>query len=138
MKLSTLCYSLLLATSSSSVARVLADWELVGADGYCGDANSDLSPSWVMERITIDYITGVDFATCQETCLKTSLEGGCVGISYRQKQIPPECYIYAAKTKPAVPVTTIWGPISGADCYRYVSENTGKVLGVRYVTLLLY
>ena len=136
MKLSSLCYSIILAISSLLVARVLADFELQGG-GKCGDSNGSWSDSWKVEPYR-----DISLATCEENCKKTLLPGVRVGVSFVPGNFafPSLCYTYAGKGTPAVKVTTTFldSGAPGANCYRYVSDNTGKVWGVRYVTLLRY
>ena len=125
MKLSTLCYSLILATSSSSVARVLANFEPAG-DGECADANGDWF-SW--NNVRQNEYAYIDLATCQERCRKTLM---CVGVTYTPVDydlgIYSKCYTHAGTATPAVPVTTViqGNGLPGTECYRYLPENSTR------------
>eukprot|EP00751_Fragilariopsis_kerguelensis_P045912 CAMPEP_0170989688 /NCGR_PEP_ID=MMETSP0736-20130129/8011_1 /TAXON_ID=186038 /ORGANISM="Fragilariopsis kerguelensis, Strain L26-C5" /LENGTH=185 /DNA_ID=CAMNT_0011414431 /DNA_START=148 /DNA_END=705 /DNA_ORIENTATION=- len=115
MKLSPFYGSLFLATSLSSlVARVTADFELVG-NGNCLNANANSSgESSGWEYAYYD----VDLAGCKAKCMDQTR---CVGIDMFLGDDRP-CAVYLSTTKPLIPVDSSRGTPDNITCYSYTPD----------------
>jgi len=113
MKLSPFYGSLFLATSLSSlVARVKADFELVGT-GYCQDDDQN-------DLMWKSAYYDVDLAGCKAKCMDQTR---CVGIDMYPGDERP-CAVYLSTTKPLIPVDSSRGTPDNITCYSYTPAPT--------------